>query len=166
MPTWEFPDEAGPGRSACLNLYRRLASGVSIVTARGENGLTGMTASSVTSVSLGPPMLLVSLTHQSRTLAAIRARRAFAVHLLRSDQQDLAGQFASAGDPVDTDKPDYRTVLGVPVLLDVLAWSVCLLAAEHVYGDHTLVIGTVAAAQVGIGRPLLWHDRAYAELAS
>ena len=48
----------------------------------------------------------------------------------------------------------------------MLAWSVCLLVAEHVYGDHTLVIGAVAAAQAGIGRPLVWHDRAYAELAS
>lgn len=163
MPSREFPDEAGPGRSACLNLYRRLASGVSVVTALGPDGLTGMTASSVTSVSLGPPMLLVSLTNQSRTLAAIKARRSFAVHLLRSDQHGLAAQFAG---PAEVDPPGHRIVLGVPVLPDVLAWSVCLLEAEHVYGDHTLVIGAVAAAQVGIGRPLLWHDRAYAELAS
>ena len=166
MSSREFPDEAGPGRSACLNLYRRLASGVSVVTALGEDGLTGMTASSVTSVSLGPPLLLVSLTHRSRTLAAIRSRRAFAVHLLRSDQQELAGHFAGSGNPDETERPRHRAVLGVPVLPDVLAWSVCLLEAEHVYGDHTLVIGAVAAAQVGIGRPLLWHDRAYAELAS
>jgi flavin reductase (DIM6/NTAB) family NADH-FMN oxidoreductase RutF len=166
MHAREFPDEEGPGRSACLNLYRRLASGVSVVTALGEQGLTGMTASSVTSVSLQPPLLLVSLTHQSRTLAAIRARRAFAVHLLRSDQQALAARFAGSGDPEAVDQPHHRVVLGAPVLPDVLAWSVCLLVAEHVYGDHTLVIGAVAAAQAGIGRPLVWHDRAYAELAS
>ena len=163
MHSREFPDEAGPGQSACLNLYRRLASGVSVVTALGEDGMTGMTASSVTSVSLRPPLLLVSITHGSRTLAAIRARRAFAVHLLRSDQQELAGHFA--GHPGAT-QPEHRMVLGAPVLPDALAWSVCLLEAEHEYGDHTLVIGAVAATQVGIGRPLVWHDRAYAELAS
>jgi flavin reductase (DIM6/NTAB) family NADH-FMN oxidoreductase RutF len=163
MSSREFPDEAGPGRSACLNLYSRLASGVSVVTALGEDGMTGLTASSVTSVSLRPPLLLVSITHGSRTLAAIRARRAFAVHLLRSDQQELAGHFA--GQPGVT-QPDHRVVLGAPVLPDALAWTVCLLEAEHEYGDHTLVIGAVAAAQVGIGRPLVWHDRAYAELAS
>jgi flavin reductase (DIM6/NTAB) family NADH-FMN oxidoreductase RutF len=165
MHSREFPDEAGPGRSACLNLYRRLASGVSVVTALGEHGLTGMTASSVTSVSLRPPLLLVSLTHQSRTLAALRARQGFAVHLLRSDQQGLATRFAGSGDPAASERL-HRVVLGVPVLPDVLAWSVCLLVGEHVYGDHTLVIGAIAAAQVGIGRPLVWHDRAYAELAS
>jgi flavin reductase (DIM6/NTAB) family NADH-FMN oxidoreductase RutF len=163
MSSREFPDEAGPGQSACLNLYSRLASGVSVVTALGEDGMTGLTASSVTSVSLRPPLLLVSVTHGSRTLAAIRARRAFAVHLLRSDQQELAGHFA--GQPGVT-QPDHRVVLGAPVLPDALAWTVCLLEAEHEYGDHTLVIGAVAAAQVGIGRPLVWHDRAYAELAS
>lgn len=166
MHSREFPDEAGPGQSACLSLYRRLASGVSVVTALGEHGLTGMTASSVTSVSLRPPLLLVSLTNQSRTLAAIRARRAFAVHLLRSDQQELAGRFAVSGHQEAIDQPDHRVVLGAPVLPDVLAWSVCLLEAEHVYGDHTLVIGAVAVTQAGIGRPLVWHDRAYAELAS
>ncbi|MDQ1586403.1 MAG: hypothetical protein QOJ90_1409 [Actinomycetota bacterium] len=165
MHSREFPDEAGPGRSACLNLYRRLASGVSVVTALGEDGLTGLTASSVTSVSLDPPLLLVSIAHGSRTLAAIRARRAFAVHLLRSDQQELAGHFAGPARPGAT-QPDHRIVLGAPVLPDALAWTVCLLEAEHEYGDHTLVIGAVAAAQVGIGRPLVWHDRAYAELAS
>ena len=46
-----------------------------------------MTASSVTSVSLRPPLLLVSLAKQSRTLAAIRARRSFGVSLLRDDQR-------------------------------------------------------------------------------
>jgi flavin reductase (DIM6/NTAB) family NADH-FMN oxidoreductase RutF len=166
MHSREFPDELGPGRSACLNLYRRLASGVSVVTALGEHGLTGLTASSVTSVSLSPPLLLVSLTNRSRTLAAIRARRAFAVHLLRSDQQELAGHFAGSRAQEALDQPQHRVVLGAPVLPDVLAWSACLLEAEHVYGDHTLVIGAVAAAHVGIGRPLVWHDRAYAELAS
>lgn len=161
----EFPEESGPGRQACLQLYRRLTAGVSVVTAHGPDGVTGMTASSVTSVSLAPPLLLVALANGSRTLAAIRARRAFAVHLLRSDQQDLASRFASPRRRHEA-VPQHRTVLGTPVLSDVLAWSVCLVEAEHAHGDHTIVIGAVAAARAGSGRPLLWHDRAYAELAS
>jgi len=160
----EFPDEAGPGPTACLNLYRRLAAGVTVVTASGATGPTGMTASSVTSVSLRPPLLLVSVAQHSRTLTAIRRRRAFAVHLLRADQRGLAERFAAQGDSRFAELGG-RTVLGVPVLPDVLAWSVCLLEAEHAYGDHTLVIGRVVAAHVGAGRPLLWHDRAFAELA-
>lgn len=161
----EFPDDAGPGPTACLNLYRRLAAGVTVVTALGPNGPIGMTASSVTSVSLRPPLILVSLAHQSRTLAAIRARRAFAVHLLRSDQRQVAEQFAGLGDSRFTDVATEE-VLGVPVLKDVLARSVCLLQAEHPYGDHSLIIGQVAAAHVGAGKPLLWHNREFAELTA
>lgn len=161
----EFPDEAGPGPAACLNLFRRLAAGVTVVTALGPDGPIGMTASSVTSVSLRPPLLLVSIAERSRTLTAIRARRAFAVHLLRNDQRHLAEQFAafegSRFHDVQTEE-----VLGVPVLTDVLAWSVCLLRADHAYGDHTLVIGQVAATHVGCGRPLLWHNREFAELTA
>lgn len=164
MTLLEFPDESGPGLTACLNLYRRLAAGVTVVTALGDTGPSGMTASSVTSVSLRPPLLLVSLARQSRTLAAIRVRRAFAVHLLRSDQRDLAERFSRQGVARFADMRQ-RNVLGVPVLTDVLAWSVCLLDAEHAYGDHNLVIGQVAVAHVGAGRPLLWHDRTFAELA-
>lgn len=159
--------EGGPGVSRSLRLYRQIAAGVSVVTARGDDpavALTGMTASSVTSVSLRPALLLVSVANRSRTLAAIRSRRAFAVHLLREDQRDLARRFAAAGDR-QVDEWAVRTVLGVPVLTDVLAWSVCLLEAEHGHGDHTLVIGAVAATHIGVGRPLLWHDQAFAGLA-
>jgi flavin reductase (DIM6/NTAB) family NADH-FMN oxidoreductase RutF len=161
----ELPDDVGPGRTACLDLYSRLAAGVTVVTARGDDGPTGMTASSVTSVSLRPPLLLVSLALQSRTLAAIRARRTFAVHLLRSDQRDLAERFAGGSTARFHGQP-HRDTLGAPVLPDVLAWSVCLLEAEHVYGDHALVIGRVASAQASSGRPLLWHGRSFSELAS
>lgn len=164
MTLLEFPDDAGPGRTACLSLYSRLAAGVTVVAALGQDGATGMTASSVTSVSLRPPLLLVSLAQQSRTLAAIRARRAFAVHLLRSDQQHLAERFAT-GDGPRFSGLLQRRVLGAPVLPDVLAWSVCLLEGVHGYGDHTLVVGRVAASHVGAGRPLLWHDRSFTQLA-
>lgn len=163
----EFEDGGGPGLSRSLSLYRRLAAGVSVVTARGDGPaavLTGMTASSVTSVSLRPALLLVSVANRSRTLSAIRSQRAFAVHLLRADQRDLARRFAARDDRQVSDRA-VRAVLGVPVLTDVLAWSVCLLEAEHAHGDHTLVIGAVTATHIGVGRPLLWHDQAFAELA-
>ncbi|GAB3061376.1 flavin reductase family protein [Intrasporangium mesophilum] len=163
----ELADEGGPGLSRSLGLYRQLAAGVCVVTARGDGhaaALTGMTASSITSVSLRPALLLVSVANRSRTLAAIRSRRAFGVHLLREDQRDLARRFAAHDDRQVSDRA-VRTVLGVPVLTDVLAWSVCLLEAEHAHGDHTLVIGAVAAMHIGVGRPLLWHDQAFAELA-
>lgn len=154
----------GPGRAACLHLFSRLAAGVTIVTARGAAGPVGMTASSVTSVSLRPPMLLVALASGSRTLEAVRTGRAFGVHLLRADQRELAERFAS-GDPHRFAGLEARDVLGVPVLPDVLAWAVCRLPELRRHGDHVVVVARVAATDVDGGRPLIWHDRRFSQLA-
>jgi flavin reductase (DIM6/NTAB) family NADH-FMN oxidoreductase RutF len=139
---------------------------VSVVTTCGIDGPVGLTASSVTSVSLRPPILLLCLTSGSRTLAAIRSQRAFAVHLLREDQHAQAQAFA---DPQTSPANrfaglDHRDVLGVPVLADALAWSVCFVEDARTYGDHCVVLGRVVATRVSDGRPLVWHDRAFARL--
>lgn len=159
-------DEPGPGAARCLGLYAKLAAGVTVVTARGEDGPLGMTVSAVTSLSARPPLLLACLRDGSRTLAALRAHGVFAVHLLREEQHDLATRFAG---PTTTAAQrfagtDIRQVLGTPVLADTLAWSVCLLEDARRYGDHHLVVGRVAAVHVGGGRPLLWHDRRFRAL--
>jgi len=161
----ELADEPGPGAAACLRLYRMLAAGVTIVTSRAGRDPVGLTASSVTSVSLRPPMLLVCVAAGSATLAAIRTQRAFAVHLLREEQAATADVFSRPGhDPQRFLDRTYRDVLGVPVLTDVLAWSVCFLAGESRYGDHCVAVGQVMVAHRGSGRPLIWHDRRYATL--
>ncbi|MEV6960595.1 flavin reductase family protein [Streptomyces sp. NPDC051207] len=159
-------DEPGPGAARCLGLYAKLAAGVTVVTARGEEGPLGMTVSAVTSLSARPALLLACLRDGSRTLAAIRANGAFGVHLLREEQHDLAIRFASpavtAAERFAGTEP--REVLGVPVFTGALAWSVCLLEDVRRYGDHQLVVGRLAAVHVGGGRPLLWHDRRFGSL--
>jgi flavin reductase (DIM6/NTAB) family NADH-FMN oxidoreductase RutF len=159
--------EPGPDTARCLALYAKLAAGVSVVTARGADGPLGMTVSAVTSLSARPPLLLACLRDGSRTLAAIRAHGAFAVHLLREDQHELATRFAGPTTTADQRfaGTDTRQVLGVPVLAGALAWSVCLLTDVRRYGDHQLVVGQLAAVHVGGGRPLLWHDRRFRSLA-
>lgn len=156
-------DEPGPGAARCLGLYAKLAAGVTVVTARGEEGPLGMTVSAVTSLSARPPLLLACLRDGSRTLAAVHAHGAFAVHLLREEQHGLATRFAN---PTTTAAQrftgtDHRQVLGVPVIQGALAWSVCLVEDVRRYGDHHLVVGRVAAVHVGGGRPLLWHERRF-----
>jgi flavin reductase (DIM6/NTAB) family NADH-FMN oxidoreductase RutF len=165
-PSDPLADEPGPGAARCLGLYAKLAAGVTVVTARGEDGPLGMTVSAVTSLSARPPLLLACLRDGSRTLAAVRAHGAFAVHLLREEQQELATRFAGPTTPAAQRfaGTDTRHVLGVPVLAGTLAWSVCLLDDVRRYGDHHLVVGRVAAVHVGGGRPLLWHDRRFRSL--
>ena len=163
----ELAEEPGPGAVACRRLYRMLAAGVTVVTTRAGQDPVGLTASSVTSVSLRPPMLLVCVATGSGSLAAIRRQRAFAVHLLREEQAATAEAFSRPGhDPRRFAGRAHRDVLGVPVLADVLAWSVCFLVSEHRHGDHCVVVGQVVIAHTGAGRPLIWHDRRYAGLAA
>jgi len=163
----DLDDEPGLSAATCLRLYRKLAAGVTVVTSYAPEGPVGLTASSVTSVSLRPPILLLCLTSGSRTLSAIRAQRAFAVHLLRDDQHARARAFADAQVPPGGRFAghEYRDVLGVPLLTDALAWSVCFVEDDRSYGDHCVVAGRVVAAHVHGGRPLLWHDRSFARLA-
>jgi flavin reductase (DIM6/NTAB) family NADH-FMN oxidoreductase RutF len=165
-PTDPLGDEPGPGAARCLGLYAKLAAGVTVVTARGADGPLGMTVSAVTSLSARPPLLLACLRDGSRTLTAVRAHGAFAVHLLREEQHGLAARFASPTTtaPQRFAGTDTRQVLGVPVLGGALAWSVCLVEDVRRYGDHQLVVGRVAAVHVGGGRPLLWHDRRFRTL--
>jgi flavin reductase (DIM6/NTAB) family NADH-FMN oxidoreductase RutF len=179
MPRWAGPsraagwdtlrDEPGPDAVRCLGLYTKLAAGVTVITALDAGGRpAGMTVSALTSLSARPPLLLACLRTGSQTLAAVRERGVFAVSFLAEHQRAVAERFADralsptarfAGTAV-------RQVLGLPVLADALAWSVCLVEDVRRYGDHDAVIGRVRAVESGPGRPLLWHDRSFRTLSS
>ncbi|MEU5088746.1 flavin reductase family protein [Streptomyces sp. NPDC021356] len=168
--SWDtLRDEPGPDALRCLGLYTRLAAGVTVVTALDAAGRpAGMTVSALTSVSARPPLLLACLRSGSQTLTALKERGEFAVSFLTDRQRGVAERFADAalsptarfrGVPV-------RHVLGVPVVSEALAWSVCLVEDVRRYGDHDAVVGRVRAVEAGSGRPLLWHDRAFHTLTS
>lgn len=145
----------------CRPLYRALAASVSVITAAGETGPVGMTASSVTAVSLTPPLLTVTLAPGSATLAAIERTRQFAVNLLGEDHQAVADRFAGR-------RPGWARFAGVarrdddlPLLTDAIAAAVCDLEWLRGCGDRVLVLGRVARCEVRAGVPLLWHASAY-----
>ncbi|MGK8520153.1 flavin reductase family protein [Nocardia asteroides] len=155
--------DSAPAPQRCLQLYRKLAAGVAILSAEAPSGPVGLTASTVTSLSLNPPLLLAGLAVGSYTLAAIERSRTFGVQLLTEQQADMAADFASAtGSRFDSH--DHRYLFGVPVLRDTLAWSVCFLTDARRYGDHVLIVGEVAAVGVADGQPLIWHDRSFGRL--
>jgi 3-hydroxy-9,10-secoandrosta-1,3,5(10)-triene-9,17-dione monooxygenase reductase component len=137
-----------------------LPRGVCVVTAYGPDGPAGMTASSVSPLSLDPLLLVVGLRATSRTLAALRAAGRFAVNVLAADQAGLASRFASrrAGPDKYGDIP-HRLRAGAPVIDDVPAWAVLDVRARHTEGDHELVVGAVRAMGGGPGRrpPLITH---------
>ncbi|NUT27715.1 MAG: flavin reductase family protein [Streptomyces sp.] len=142
------------------SVFRRHAAGVAVITARGERGPVGFTATSLTSVSAEPPILSFGIGTGASSWPAIAGTDHVGVHILGEHQQELAATFARSG----ADRFGAPTVWregpeGVPVLDDVLAWMVCRIVARVPAGDHRIVLGEVVLGDpTGPGRPLLYHQ--------
>lgn len=141
-----------------------LPTGVVVVSTRDRAGFGGMTASSFTSVSLEPPLILVCLEHATRTRDAVEASRLFNVSVLERGQEFIAERFAGRAPLVD---PTWREVAhelgrnGLPLVRGCVAWFQCELHDMHPAGDHDIVVGQVTAAGRGAGEPLILWDRAF-----
>jgi flavin reductase (DIM6/NTAB) family NADH-FMN oxidoreductase RutF len=145
----------------CRDLYRVLVASVSVITAQGDSGPQGMTASSVTAVSLRPPLMAVTLAPHSQTLAALRTSGRFVINVLGEDQHALSARFACP-------RPGWARFAGIsvadgepPRLLDAIAAAVCSVEWERVCGDRVLVLGRVQQTEIQDGSPLLWHGSGY-----
>jgi flavin reductase (DIM6/NTAB) family NADH-FMN oxidoreductase RutF len=141
-------------------LMARFPTGVSIVTTMDENGRPwGMTCSSVCSVTLTPPTLLVCLRTGSPTLRAMLLRGSFAVNFLHEWARPTAELFAS-GAPDRFDLVRWRQDADAcgPRLVDAaLATADCRVDGTWEVGDHVVVLG----ATVGITEGLPWLPLLY-----
>ena len=143
------------------------ASGVTVVTAQGEQGPIGFTCQSFSSLSLDPPLVVIAPARTSRTWPQLRALGRFCVNVLAEDQTELSVAFARSGADKFAGVPWRPSRLGQPVLEDVVAWIDCELWAEYDGGDHTLVAARVLDLGADPGRrPLLFHRGAYGLLES
>lgn len=145
--------------------YRALmsnwATGVGVVTTTGQNGPVGCTVTSVASVSLDPPLLLVCLTLGTRILAAVEESQRFCVNMLSADQKELSGVFAAPASQAERFAGvPYELVHGVPVLLGCVAYAFCELEGETRAADHAIVVGRPTLLGVDPGRsPLVLFRR-------
>ncbi len=157
-----------PGADPALfrQLLGRFATGVTVVTTRDPAGRPiGMTASSVASVSLHPPLVLVSVDQANDMHPALQAAQHFVLNVLAADQEAISRRFA-AEHPNRFEGIGYRdTRHGLPVLDGVLASIECEKHAEAPGGDHTVFFGLVTGGSVSDRRPLLYYRGGYAGLA-
>jgi flavin reductase (DIM6/NTAB) family NADH-FMN oxidoreductase RutF len=116
------------------------------------------------SVSLDPPLILISLSARSRTLAAITAQGAFGINVLAAREQQLAERFArSGGDRFAGVR--YRFERGVPLLDSAIATAVCRLEQTVAAADHILLLGRPQwCVQDGGPDPLIFLGGAYQTL--
>jgi flavin reductase (DIM6/NTAB) family NADH-FMN oxidoreductase RutF len=147
-----------------LDVMARVPSGVVVVSARHGDEFRGLTASSLVSVSVEPPLVAVALDHASATRSAVLETGLFNVSVLTRAQEFVADRFAGRAPAVD---PEWRTLPhrlgrnGIPLIDACAAWLECRLLASHVAGDHDICVGAVEAAQLGSGDPLILWDRVF-----
>lgn len=148
-----------PTTSDMRRAMGRFTTGVAVVSADdGDGEPCGMTISSLTSISLDPAIVLVSLTHGSRTTDAVDARGRFAVSILSSRQEAVARRFATRGGARFEGLPSDRTGLGLPVVADALAHLECTVHSAHDIGDHRVFYGDVAELRWRDGTGLAFYS--------
>jgi len=148
----------------CRTFMSGFPTGVVVVTSvDGAGDPCGLTCSSLISVTLSPPTLLVSVHTRSRTLTAIRELGAFGVNLLHSRARGAAEVFASpAPDRFRAVRWQPRGKNSLPWLLDdTSGWAECAVSDIRVVGDHALVFGEVADITYTADVPLLYGLRQF-----
>ncbi|MFE5796186.1 flavin reductase family protein [Streptomyces sp. NPDC056503] len=143
--------------------FRAYPAGVVVVTADAGHGPVGFTATSLSSLSLTPPLVSFSIATRSSSWPHVEQARTAVVHFLGSDQEDLARRFATSGIDRFAEPTAWRRLPeGEPVLADVAGWLRLRVESLVPAGDHRIVIGRVVDSWQEPGRrPLLFHDGAY-----
>jgi flavin reductase (DIM6/NTAB) family NADH-FMN oxidoreductase RutF len=142
----------------------QLAAGIAVITVRTPEGGIGMTASSVSSLSLEPPLLLACVGHETAIHDALLRSERFGVNVLAADQERLARRFADRGRQHLTAEELELSPGGAPILAGALARIECRSHGHFTAGDHTIVTGVLEWSDVGTGRPLCYFRGSYAGL--
>ena len=139
------------------------ATGVTVLTARVGEQVHGMTANAFMSVSLRPPLVLISIDRRARMGAMLHEGTRFGVSVLEARQTGLSDRFAGR---VADDLPEatFELVHETPLVEGALAHLVARVVRSYWGGDHSLFLGQVEFARYGEGRPLLFHGGRYERL--
>lgn len=172
--------------AAFRQAMRQLAGGVCVITAGSDDGAgghayapqrTGLTATSVVSLSVDPAELVVSINQASSAWPVLLAARRFGVNVLTAAQAAVAQRFSGAGGLRGAqrfaDAPWQRTDDGVWLLAGALAGFACTLERTWLHRSHALVVGRVIAITGAVqapthpdpAGPLLYWQGDYARLA-
>ena len=141
-------------------------TGVSVITTVHEDKLHGMTANSLTSVSLDPMLVLACLACGARTALAIQKAGHFAVNILAEDQLEISQRFARPNQDHFEGLEVIRGHRGLPLIPDALAYLVCSVDDVVKAGDHDIVLGRVEDCQASSNGapPLVFFKGTYARL--
>jgi flavin reductase (DIM6/NTAB) family NADH-FMN oxidoreductase RutF len=141
------------------------AAGVTVATTE-LNGLSyAITASSFSSLSLDPPLILVCIASSNTFVDMVRESKHFSISILATGQDDVSNGFARSGREPEPQLPNVETLsmeTGCPLITGAMAHLDCTLEELIPGGDHSIVVGRVqAAASDGEKEPLVYYRRDY-----
>lgn len=140
----------------------RFASGITVVTMQDGQDIHGITVSAFLSVSLEPPLVLVSIDKKAQSHTRLLSAQRYGVSILAEGQEHLSNHFAGRDESVS---PVFETLAGFPVLKDALAQLVCTIEQTIDAGDHTLFIGHLEEVAWRDGMPLAYFQGKYRQLS-
>jgi flavin reductase (DIM6/NTAB) family NADH-FMN oxidoreductase RutF len=144
------------------NALGRFATGVTVVTAIENGKAHGMTANAFVSVSLDPPLVLVSLDNRSHMHRILPTVGRYGVSVLAEDQKALSNHFAGRTNQVTQVR--FVSLGGTVLLHGAVAYFVVQVVGAHPAGDHTLYVGLVEYFEFRDDKPLLFYAGKYQQL--
>src|SRR5215208_6537611 len=143
----ELPPELGDDpRIALRRTLGMFATGVTVITTRGGEQVHGMTANAFMSVSLEPPLVLISVDRRTRMCRLLHEGRTYGVSVLCESQSGLSDRFA--GRPGATEaEPRFEMIHDTPLVEGALAHFVAKISRSYWGGDHSLFLGSVEYAR-------------------
>ena len=138
------------------------ATGVTVLTTQSNEQIHGMTANAFMSVSLSPPLVVISLDRRAKLCGMLHQGMRYGVSVLGEGQRALSDLFA--GRTKDDTEPQFVVVRETPLVDGALAHVVARVVRSYWGGDHSLFLGQVEYARYGEGAPLLFHGGRYERL--
>jgi flavin reductase (DIM6/NTAB) family NADH-FMN oxidoreductase RutF len=154
---------------AYRDIWGSFATGVTVITTDVSGRLHGMTANGVTSLSLDPLLMLVSVDKNTRCHGQLHAAGKFGVSFLGQDQEAISALFAKRGEPEEGQLrgvPFHAGPHGTPILDGSIAFLECRVADVLPGGDHDLFIGEAIGGEIlrADAPPLLFFRGKYRRL--
>jgi flavin reductase (DIM6/NTAB) family NADH-FMN oxidoreductase RutF len=155
-----------PTKDDFRGVMGHFATGVTVITTAHNGAVRGMTANSVTSVSLDPLSVLVCVNHEAITHGILSGGGVFCVNVLNDEQEALSRSCARPDTPeAGLEGVPYRIgVSGAPVLDGTLAYMDCKVSAAFEFGTHTIFVGEPVDLGYTPGQPLLFYRGKYAKM--
>jgi flavin reductase (DIM6/NTAB) family NADH-FMN oxidoreductase RutF len=165
----ERPDvPCDDGQDPAIALRRTLgmfATGVTVITALKGEQVHGMTANAFMSVSLEPPLVLISVDRRTTMCSLLHEGMHYGVSVLCETQAALSDRFAGRTGG-NLPEPRFSVVRETPLVDGALAHFVARVERSYWGGDHSLFLGRVEYARQNAGTPLLFHGGRYEKLGA